>query len=124
MPHIVFTKENIPTTPFSYNGVDFKFCTQSFNLEGKQREAEYKLAVEYEKKEFLLTLKNKNGDFIIKPDKITRVTPIQIIKDALNAYVQSTQANIVFTNTANINNTVEPQKEYLKEIEYFASLST
>jgi tRNA (guanine-N7-)-methyltransferase len=56
---------------------------------------------------------------MVKIDKVTRIAPITLVKDALNAYTNSIDANIVFSNTNTINQKAEPNKEFLKDINYF-----
>ncbi|MAD42278.1 MAG: tRNA (guanosine(46)-N7)-methyltransferase TrmB [Arcobacter sp.] len=119
MPHIVFNKTDLINTPSIKDGVDFKFIAKSYNFTTSQRNTEYKIAVENENKEFLLTLKNKDDDQMIKVDKVTRIAPITLVKDALNAYTKAINANIIFSNTNTINQKAEPNKEYLKDINYF-----
>ncbi|AXX86874.1 tRNA (guanosine(46)-N7)-methyltransferase TrmB [Malaciobacter marinus] len=119
MPHIVFNNEKNIKTPFEKNGVDFKFCAKSYNFTKEDRRVEYKIGVSYESKDFLLTLKDKNDNRMLKADKVTRVTPVTLVKDALNAYVEEIGANIVFSNTNSFNQKIEPKKEYLKDIQYF-----
>lgn len=120
MPHIAFNKFNKPLeTPSSKDGVEFNFVAKSYNFTDKQRNTEYKIATKKEEKEFLLTLKNKDDNFLLKADKITRVTPVQLVKDALNSYTDLVEANVVFENTQNINQKVKPTQEYLKDIDYF-----
>jgi tRNA (guanine-N7-)-methyltransferase len=119
MPHIVFNNEKNIKTPFEKNGVDFKFCAKSYNFTKEDRRVEYKIGVSYESKDFLLTLKDKNDNRMLKADKVTRVTPVTLVKDALNAYVDEIGANIIFSNTNSFNQKIEPKKEYLKDIQYF-----
>lgn len=121
MPHIVFDKNSELKTPSTFDGVDFEFIAKSFNFREGFRKTEYKIGVKNENKEFLLSLKNKNDNQMLKVDKVTRVTPINIVKDALNAYANSTTANIIFSNTRVFSEKVEPEKEYLKDIEYFVN---
>ena len=118
MPHIVFNKTDLINTPSEKDGVKFKFVAKSYNFTSHERNTEYKIAVENEK-EFLLTLKNKDNDQMIKIDKVTRIAPITLVKDALNAYAKSIDSKIVFSNTNNIHQKSEPQKEFLKDINYF-----
>jgi len=119
MPHIVFNKTDLINTPSSKDGVEFKFIAKSYNFTTHERNTEYKIAVENQGKEFLLTLKNKDDDQMIKIDKVTRIAPITLVKDALNAYVDSINPKIVFSNTNSIHQKAEPQKEFLKDINYF-----
>jgi len=123
MPHIVFNKNDQLITPSKIDGVDFDFIAKSYDFTNSNRKTEYKISVRNENREFLLSLKNKmnSTDLMLKVDKITRVTPVTLVKDALNAYGKITNANLVFSNTNNINEKIEPEKEYLKEIEYFVN---
>ena len=120
MPHILFNKYNKKLeTPSKNDGVDFNFIAESYNFTQKQRQIEYKVCVSKDEKDFLLTLKTKDENYLLKADKITRVTPIQLVKDALNSYVSSIEANILFSNTKDANLKVKPSQEYLKNIDYF-----
>lgn len=121
MPHITFSKNEALTTPLSSNGVNFKFIAKSYNFTDHSRRIEKKIAVEVENKEFFLTLRQKDENSMLKADKVTRVTPVDLVKDALNEYANITKAEIVFTNTSTMNNKVEPDKEYLKDINYFVN---
>ncbi len=119
MPHIVFSENKQLITPSNNDGVDFNFIAKSFNNSDKPRRTEYKIGITNQNKEFLLTLKDNNENKMIKADKVTRVTPVTIVKDALNTYSTFTNAQVVFSNTNNFNQKLEPEKEYLKDIKYF-----
>lgn len=120
MPHIVFDKYNKKLqTPSVNGGVSFNFVAKSYNFTDKERKTEYKICATKDNKEFLLTLKNKDENHLLKADKVTRVTPVQIVKDTINAYANEVEANIVFSNTQNFNQKVKPTQEYLKNIDYF-----
>lgn len=120
MPHILFNNNQPLSTPNHSNGVDFKFIAKSFSSD-PSRPAEYKVAVTNESKNFLLTLKEKNENLMIKADKITRVTPVDIVKKALNEYVTITQSQTLFSNTSMFSQKAEPKKEYLKDIDFFVN---
>ena len=119
MPHIVFEKKELITTPSSKDGVDFKFIAKSYNFTEKVRKIEYKIALENKGKELLLSLKTKDDNFMIKADKVTRISPVTIMKNALNAYVNLNEANVLFTNTNNLKFKDEAKNEYLKDINYY-----
>ena len=120
MPHIVFDNFNKQLETPSKNGdVSFSFIAKSYNFTSKDRNTEYKICAKKENKEFLLTLKEKDEKYLLKADKVTRVTPVQIVKDALNSYVKEVEGNIVFSNTQNFNQKVKPTQKYLKDIDYF-----
>jgi tRNA (guanine-N7-)-methyltransferase len=119
MPHIVFEKKELISTPSQKNGVDFKFIAKSYNFTEKVRKIEYRIALKNQENEFLLSLKTKDDNFMIKADKVTRVSPVTIVKNALNAYVNLNNANVLFTNTNNLKFKNEIINEYLKDINYF-----
>ena len=81
MPHIRFKKNNLIKTPVNKNGVFFNFCVKAYSFEKNNHNSEYKIAVTNENRDFLLTLKEKNDSLLIKPDNITRVTPVEIINN-------------------------------------------
>ena len=119
MPHIVFEKKELITTPSSKDGVDFKFIAKSYNFTQKTRKTEYRIALKNQGKEFLLSLKPKDENFMIKADKVTRLSPVTLVKNALNAYVSLNNANVLFSNTHNLKLKDESKSEYLKDINYF-----
>ena len=121
MPHITFSENQKLSIPSSSNGVEFKFIAKSYDYTKTNRKAEYKIAVAVENKPFFLTVKQKDENKLVKVDKVTRVSPVDLVKDALNEYASVTQAQIVFSNTASFSNKVEPNKEYLKDIDYFVN---
>ncbi len=113
MPHIIFEKNNELTTPSNFEGVDFTFLAKGQNQD--------KIGIKYKDKEFLLSLKPYEENFLIKADKATRITPNDYIKTALNSYISSTESKEVLSNT-NINKTkVKPEERYLKDINYFVN---
>ncbi len=120
MPHIIFDKfKKDLVTPSKKEGITFNFIAKSYNFTKKERASEYRVCVTNENKDFLLTLKTKDENYLIKAEKVTRIAPTKLIKDALNSYVQEIDANIIFSNTHNFSHKIEPAKKYLKSINYF-----
>ena len=119
MPHIVFERKELITTPSQKDGVDFEFIAKSYNFTQKIRKTEYRIALKNQGKEFLLSLKPKDENFMIKADKVTRLSPVTLVKNALNAYVSLNNANVLFSNTHNLKLKDESKSEYLKDINYF-----
>ncbi|MEA3384182.1 MAG: tRNA (guanosine(46)-N7)-methyltransferase TrmB [Campylobacterota bacterium] len=79
-----------------------------------------KIGVEIEEKETLLTKVKKDNNDLIKLDISTRLTPVGLMKTALNDYAVVSKANILFSNTNSIHhNKILPEETYLKTIEYF-----
>src|SRR5574344_1789290 len=118
MPHIVFKSNPIVKTPFKSNNMEFLFVAQSFSKES-DRKTEYKVAVKYQNRDFMLAIKEKDDNFLIKSDKTTRISPVAIIKDAINSYAKENGTDILFTNTSNLKEKKEIPHKYLKDIEYF-----
>ncbi|WP_044415293.1 tRNA (guanosine(46)-N7)-methyltransferase TrmB [Halarcobacter anaerophilus] len=120
MPHIVFDKKNRElVTPSKYEDFSFDFVAKSYNFTNKPRKPEYKIAVKKDNKKFFLTLKQKGENSLLKVDKVTRISPVQIVKDAINSYAKVVDANIVFSNTQNFNQKIKPDEKYLKDIDFF-----
>ena len=119
MPHILFEKKELINIPAQKDGIKFEFIAKSYNFTEKVRRIEYKIALKNEGKEFLLSLKPKDDNFMIKADKVTRISPVTLVKNALNAYVNLNNSNILFSNTNNLKFKNEPKHQYLKDINYF-----
>lgn len=119
MPHIVFEKNELLKTPSIKDGVSFEFIAKSYNFTSTPRRDEYKIAVKDQDKDFLLSIKPKDDDFMIKSDKVTRLSPVSLIKKALNYYVELNNSKILFSNTNNLQVKKELKNEYLKDINYF-----
>lgn len=113
MPHANFSHNEPLVTPQTIDGVTFQFVASS--------KIDEKVCIQYKNKTFLLTKKDKADKSMIKADKITRVTPINIVKEAINAYTKATNAKIISTNTNVQSQKVTPHDEYLKEIDYFVN---
>ena len=56
---------------------------------------------------------------MIKADKVTRISPVTLVKNALNAYVNLNESNILFSNTNILKLKEETPNQYLKDINYF-----
>lgn len=119
MPHIVFEKNELLKTPSIKDGVSFEFIAKSYNFTSTPRRDEYKIAVKDQYKDFLLSIKPKDDDLMIKSDKVTRLSPVSLIKKALNYYVELNNSKILFSNTNNLQAKKELKNEYLKDINYF-----
>ena len=119
MPHIVFEKNELLKTPSIKDGVSFEFIAKSYNFTSTPRRDEYKIAVKDQDKDFLLSIKPKDDDLMIKSDKVTRLSPVSLIKKALNYYVELNNSKILFSNTNNLQAKKELKNEYLTDINYF-----
>jgi tRNA (guanine-N7-)-methyltransferase len=110
MPHILLEP---------HENIDLKTSTNfEFIATGNY---DQKICANFEEKEFLLTKVKKNGNELIKLDNATRLTPVSLMKTALNEYAKEAKADLLFTNTNSIYNKMKPEETYIKNIEYFAS---
>jgi tRNA (guanine-N7-)-methyltransferase len=80
-----------------------------------------KIGVTLENKEFLLTKIKKNDDQLIKIDNATRLTPVSLMKTALNIYAKESKAETLFSNTNSLYTKMKTEETYIKDIEYFAN---
>ncbi|NCB13830.1 MAG: tRNA (guanosine(46)-N7)-methyltransferase TrmB, partial [Erysipelotrichia bacterium] len=121
MPHILFEKNDLIKVPSIKNDIEFDFIAKSYNFTQKERKTEYRIAVKNQNKDFMLSLKPKDENFMIKADKVTRISPVALIKSALNAYVELNNAKVLFSNTNNLVVKEDTVHEYLKDINYFVN---
>ncbi len=116
MPHILIpNNSNNLTTPSKLDGVEFNFEAHSIY------NGDTKIYITNKEKDFLLTKKVKTDGTLIKFDKPTRVTPISIVKEAINTYAKITNSEVLFSNINHNDKKVAPKKEYLKDINYFVN---
>ena len=80
-----------------------------------------KIGMKLDNKEFLLTKLQKGENDLIKLDIPTRLTPVSLMKEALNQYAALSKKKILFSNTDSIYNKVKPEEKYLKDINYFVN---
>ena len=113
MPHILTSKHTDINLCKNINEIDFNFIVKN--------KLEDKISVSVDNREFLLTKQIKDNNHLIKIDQATRVTPIYFAKQALNSYASICEAKLLFSNTSNNDNKLEPKKEYLKDISYFVN---
>jgi tRNA (guanine-N7-)-methyltransferase len=114
MPHILLEKHSdIVVGAKSDLKTSFDFIAKS--------KYDHKIGTTIEGKEFLLTKVDKNGNDLIKLDTATRLTPVRLMKDALNDYSSISNSKLLFSNTNSIHQRMEPQQSYLKNIDYFES---
>ncbi len=105
--HIDISKENCP------DNLETKFDFIATSNHDK------KIGMHIDGKEFLLSKVDKDGNDLIKLDNATRLTPVSLMKTALNDYSKCTQSKILFSNAISNLNKLEPEQSYLKNIEYF-----
>ena len=78
------------------------------------------VAAEYEGRPFLLEIVPKEDRFVIKPDKLTRLTPTVLMKEALAAFCEAAKCDRLYDNLSQIKPThAKRAKEFLKDIDFF-----
>jgi len=115
MPHILFEKHS----DIDLSKDDSSLKTK-FNFIANST-YDQKIGATIEGKEFLLTKVDKNGNDLVKLDNATRLTPVDLMKTALNDYATYSGAKVLFTNATSIYNKMVPEDSYLKTIEYFTN---
>ena len=113
MPHILLEE---------HKNIKLEDCIDNkstcFNFIAKSTYDE-KIGGQIDGKEFLLTKVKKNGNDLVKLDSATRLTPVSLMKTALNDYNDLADAKLLFSNTNSMYQKMEPEKSYLKNINYF-----
>jgi len=110
MPHILLKRHEKVSLQDTKH---FKFIANS--------KYDEKICAVYDDKEFLLTKVDKKGDDLVKLDNTTRLTPVSLMKKALNDYANLSEAEVLFSNTNSIYNKLKPEEKYLKDINYFVN---
>jgi len=82
------------------------FC---FNYEALSDRKKLKLInVTYEDKEFFLQVLKRERDYLVRGDKLSRVSPVSILQNALKAFVKASDAEIFFSN-------IEPKRKKIQK---------
>lgn len=116
MPHIIVNSYKEFDTPVKKDDFEFLWFAKPY-INSK----EILVGVKYENIPFLLTIKKRDKDFIIKADKVTRVSPTLIIKKALISFCELAECDILKSNISNIDERhLKKSEEFLKNIEFFS----
>ncbi len=115
MPNIQTKELDLVELPASLNGYKFEFVATQ--VDGNQR----LIYTTFEDKNFFLTIVDRGGDFLIKGDKLSRVSPIYIVKNGLKAFRDLHSIKTTFSNIDGKDSIDHFQKsdDYLKDISYF-----
>ncbi|NPA04449.1 MAG: tRNA (guanosine(46)-N7)-methyltransferase TrmB [Epsilonproteobacteria bacterium] len=110
MPHIVVKSYTPFATPVQEG--KFKFLWFAQPIKGK----EGLVGVEFEGKEFILEIKPKNSNWIIKASKIVKPSPTTIIQNALQNFCKLAKCEISYHNLSSKPSIALKAKEFLKEV--------
>jgi len=115
MPHIQIKEFKELSFPFSHEEVDFNFIATNVNYPDDKL-----ICAKSEDKTFLLQLKHNEHKWLLKSDKVTRVSPNFHIKRALNAYADKANLEILFSNLNQKEMHHRDKESALKSIDFFA----
>ncbi|OPX27108.1 MAG: tRNA (guanosine(46)-N7)-methyltransferase TrmB [Campylobacteraceae bacterium 4484_166] len=114
MPHCLIDDCSKVSYPFVLD--DYKFVDEFTNTNHKDT----LIVVLYKDVEFVLSKKIKNNNIQIKFDKTTRVSPVNIIKGAIKAYISVCGGKILFSNL-NEKYQTKTISNNIKNIEFFTN---
>ena len=115
MPHIVAKSFDNFQTPAERNGYLFEWFAKP--LVNAKEEI---VGVRYDEHPFLLTIKPKEDAFVIKGDKITRLSPAVLMKMALKSFCELAHCDILHDNLSTIKPShAQKAQEFLKTIDFF-----
>ncbi len=102
--------------PLSKDGYTFHYLAEGVNSSEKL------LFTTFEDKSFFLKIVERKDDFLIKQDKLTRVSPVHIVKNALKAFQELHELELTFSNIESKKEAAHLEKsdDYLKPISFFA----
>ncbi len=115
MPHIQIQTFKEIDFPFSHQGIDFDFIATNVKYDDDKL-----MSVKSEGKRFLLQVKQGETNWLIKSDKVTRVSPNFHIKNAISAYADKAQLDVLFSNLNQKEHFHREKESALKPISFFA----
>ena len=116
MPNIQTNHLTYKVLPQTQDGYTFHYIADALGSDEKL------LFTTFEDKRFFLKIVERKDDFLIKQDKLTRISPIYIIKNALKAFQKLHALEVTFSNIESKKEAshMEKSNDYLKSISYFA----
>ena len=115
MPNIQTTTLNYLTMPQTHDGYTFKSIAKSNNG------SEDFILTQYKDQEFLLRVIYRKKNILIKGDKLTKVSPISVVKNALKSFHTLHNLELSFSNIGGnkSNEHFKDSNKYLKDMSYF-----
>lgn len=115
MPHIQIKDFKEVEFPFENNGISFDFIASNVKYPDEKL-----ICAKSEEKTFLLQVKKGQENWLLKSDKVTRVSPNFHIKNAIQAYADKAGLEILFSNLAQKEHHHREKESALKPITFFA----
>ncbi len=115
MPNIRTKHLELVEFPATFNEFNFEFIATS-------PKGDKLLFTTYKDKTFCLQIIKRESDFLIKGDKLSRISPISILQNALKSFAKLHNLTLSFSNihTKEDNNRLKEDFGILKDAEYFA----
>lgn len=115
MPHIQIQSFKEVGFPFTHEGIEFDFIATNVNYPDDRL-----ICAKSDDKTFLLQVKKGQENWLLKSDKVTRVSPNLHIKKAIQSYADKAGLEILFSNLAQKEAHHREKESALKPIEFFA----
>ena len=115
MPHIQIQEFKEVAFPFEQDEIAFDFIATNV-----VHTDERLIHAKSEDKSFFLQVKKGQENWLLKSDKVTRVSPNFHIKKAIEAYAKKAEMEILFTNLAHKEEQHRDKESSLKPITFFA----
>ncbi len=115
MPHIQIKDFKEVGFPFENNGIHFDFIASNVRYPDEKL-----ICANSEDKTFLLQVKKGEENWLLKSDKVTRVSPNFHIKNAIQAYADKAGLEVLFSNLAQKEHHHREKESALKPITFFA----
>ena len=115
MPHIQIKDFKEVEFPFENNRINFDFIASNVKYPDEKL-----ICAKSEEKTFLLQVKKGQENWLLKSDKVTRVSPNFHIKNAIQAYADKAGLDILFSNLAQKELHHREKESALKPITFFA----
>ncbi len=114
MPNIQTKKLELINFPASFNEYQYHYVANS-------KRGEKLLFTTYKNKSFFLQIIQRDSDYLIKADKLTRVSPVSITQNALDGFCKLHNLDLTFSNIQSKaeNNRLKDDLGLLKKASYF-----
>jgi len=117
MPNFHTPSLNLQAMPISHDGYSFEFAASSSDSK------EILIYTSYKDKSFFLVVQKKDDYFLVKNDKLSKISPIFIIQNALKAFRDLHNVQTTYSNIESKKSIEHFQKSdrYIKDIKFFAN---
>jgi tRNA (guanine-N7-)-methyltransferase len=114
LPNIQTKKLEIIKFPATYDNYNYRYI-------GTSTRGEKLLFTTYKDKSFFLQIIHRDSDFLIKGDKLTRISPVTITQNALDGFAKLHNLELTFSNIQSKpeNNRLKDDLGILKNAYYF-----